>query len=130
VDVGVGCHDADLPGHALARIDLHHLELHGVHGLAHQEEVPLLHRPVRLCEVGLQVHLEQVAGDALDGVVKRQHVDALGVGHVLGLVHRHDVAEAHTQVLAHDLQRRRKTSTFGTDGGQQQRSPTLPKGDA
>ena len=47
--------------------------------------------------------VEEVPGDALDGVVQRQHVDALPVGHVPTGVHGHDVAQAHAQVLSHHL---------------------------
>ena len=50
----------------------------------------------------LQEDLEQVARDALDGVINGQHVDALAVLDVLARVHRHDIAEADAQVVAHD----------------------------
>ena len=42
-----------------------HLELHGPHAPADDEGVPLVDGSVRLQEVGLEVHLEPVAGQAL-----------------------------------------------------------------
>jgi hypothetical protein len=63
-----------LPG-GLRRLDS--LELHGVHRGPDQEEVALLHRAVGLQEVQLEVHVEEVPGHALDGVVQGEDVDAL-----------------------------------------------------
>jgi len=97
-DLGVGRHDA-----VLRRLRLHHLELHGAHAAAREEGVALAHGPVRLQEVGLQVDVEQVAGDALDGVLEGQHVDARAVLDVRALVDGNDVAQANAQVLADDL---------------------------
>ena len=42
-----------------------YLELHGPHAAADDEGVPLVDGSVRLQEVGLEVHLEPVAGQAL-----------------------------------------------------------------
>ena len=39
----------------------------------------LAHGPVCLQEVGLEEGVKEVAGDALDGVVQGEHVDALAV---------------------------------------------------
>lgn len=84
-----------------------------MHGLAHNEGVAQLDRAIGLEEVGLQVHLEDVARDALHGVVKRQHAnlalsyqkcrDLRSVGQVVHRLHCDEVAETHGQVLADDL---------------------------
>jgi hypothetical protein len=48
-----------------------------VHVAAHDEAVALAHRPQRVvAEVGLQVRVEEVAGDAVDGVLERGDLDA------------------------------------------------------
>lgn len=76
-------------------------------GGGHAPEVTaahLAHGAVRLLEVWLQEGVKQVARDALDCVLKRQHVDALAVLDVGALVHRHNVAQPHAQVLAHHLE--------------------------
>ena len=57
VDHGVGRHDA-----VGGRVGLDHLELDGPHAAPDDEVVPLVDGPVGLQEVGLQVHLEPVAG--------------------------------------------------------------------
>ena len=98
VDDGIGSHDA-----VGARIGLHDLELHRMHGGADQEEVPLLDGPVGLQEVGLEVNVEEVAADPLDGIVQGQDVDALPVRDVPACRDRHHVGEAHPQVLADHL---------------------------
>mmetsp|Transcript_4031 Transcript_4031/g.11812 ORF Transcript_4031/g.11812 Transcript_4031/m.11812 type:complete len:432 (-) Transcript_4031:97-1392(-) len=86
-------------------VRLHDLELDRVHGLPHEEEVSLRHGAVGLEEIRLEVHFEEVAGDALDRVVQRQDVDALAVRHVTGAgraLHRNQLTKPHPQVLAHD----------------------------
>ena len=98
VDDGIGSHDA-----VGARIGLHDLELHRMHGGADQEEVPLLDGPVGLQEVGLEVNVEEVAADSLDGIVQGQDVDALPVRDVPACRDRHHVGEADPEVLADHL---------------------------
>ena len=73
-DLRVRRHDA-----VLGRVRLHHLELHGAHAAARQERVALADGAVGLEEVGLEVGVEERAGDALDGVVDGEDVDALAV---------------------------------------------------
>ena len=62
----------------------------------------LADRTVGLEEVRLEEGLKQVAGDALDGVVDREDVDALAVLDIRARVDRDDVAEADTQVASDD----------------------------
>ena len=97
VDDGVGGDDA-----VRRRVCFDNLELDGVHGLADEEEVALLHGPVGLEEVGLEVHVKEIAGDTLDGVVEGEDVDALAVGDVATVGYGDDVGEADAQVLADD----------------------------
>merc|ERR1719440_2620001 len=87
----------------LVRIGLDDLELDGAHAAAAEEEVVLPHRPVRLHKVRLEEDVEQVARDALDGVINRQDVHALAVLDIGALVDGDDVAEAHLEVLADAL---------------------------
>lgn len=94
----VGCHNAVRRG-----VGFDHLELHRVHGAAHQKQVPLLHRSVGLQKVRLEVHIEEIAGDALDGVVQRQNMHALTVWHVAARSHRHHVRQTHAEILADRL---------------------------
>mmetsp|Transcript_37429 Transcript_37429/g.76302 ORF Transcript_37429/g.76302 Transcript_37429/m.76302 type:complete len:501 (-) Transcript_37429:109-1611(-) len=98
VDDRVGSHNT-----VGGRVRLHHLELHGMHGTSHKEKVTLLHRAVRLQEVRLQVHVEEVSRNTLDGVVQGEDVDPLPVRHVPAGGDCHDVREADAQVLAHHL---------------------------
>mmetsp|Transcript_30444 Transcript_30444/g.64131 ORF Transcript_30444/g.64131 Transcript_30444/m.64131 type:complete len:464 (+) Transcript_30444:1281-2672(+) len=98
VDDRVGRHDA-----VGRRVRLDHLELDGVHRRADQEQVALLDGAVGLQEVRLEVHVEEVARHALDGVVQGQDVDALPVGDVAAVGHGDDVGEADAQVLADDF---------------------------
>ena len=98
VDDGVGRHDAVGGG-----VGLDDLELDGVHGGPDEEEVALLDGPVGLEEVGLEVDVEEVAGDALDGVVEGEDVDALAVRDVAAGRDGHNVGETDAEVLANDL---------------------------
>mmetsp|Transcript_81050 Transcript_81050/g.238195 ORF Transcript_81050/g.238195 Transcript_81050/m.238195 type:complete len:200 (+) Transcript_81050:2350-2949(+) len=98
MDHGIGCDD-----HKLARIHTHNLELHGPESATHKKEVSLARRSVGLQEVGLQIGVKEVTGDALDGIVQGQNMHTLAVGHIAASMHRYDVAKAHAQVLAHDF---------------------------
>mmetsp|Transcript_62640 Transcript_62640/g.175079 ORF Transcript_62640/g.175079 Transcript_62640/m.175079 type:complete len:229 (+) Transcript_62640:1885-2571(+) len=98
MDDGVGRHD-----HELAGVHADNLELNRPEAAAHQEEIALAGRPVGLQEVRLQVRVEEVPGDALDGVVERQHVHALPVRDIAAGVDGDDVAQADAEVLAHHL---------------------------
>jgi hypothetical protein len=96
----------------------------------HRSTTHLAHGTIGLQEVGLQEHVEQVAGDALDGVVDGQHVDLLAILDIgtlrnkvcqasaamdshwymmqgarwkTHLVHRDDIAEANAKVLPDHL---------------------------
>ncbi|XP_037470136.1 uncharacterized protein LOC119343017 [Triticum dicoccoides] len=81
-------------------VDLHDLELDAPHAAAHEEEVALVDRAEGVHEVGLEVGVEEVARDALDGVVQREDVHALTELGVVAQVHGHDVGDAHAQVGA------------------------------
>ena len=72
---------------ARLRVGLDHLELDLAHATFAGEEVALVDGAVGLHEVRLQEHLEQVARDALDGVVDGEPVNTLAVLDVLARVH-------------------------------------------
>ena len=82
-DLGVGRHDR-----VGARVGLDDLELDGAHPAPDQEGVALADRAVGLEEVGLEEGVEEVARDALDGVVDGEDVDLLAVLDVGALVLR------------------------------------------
>lgn len=67
-------------------------------------------RPIGLEEVGLEIHIEQVARHALDRVVEGQDVDLLAVWYVLLGVDGDDIAQAHAEVLSHNLATQKKSS--------------------
>ena len=98
VDDGVGRDDAVGGG-----VGLNDLELDGMHGGPDEEQVALLHGTVGLEEVGLEVDVEEVAGDALDGIVDGEDVDALAVRDVAARRDGDDVGQADAEVLPHDL---------------------------
>ena len=54
-------------------------------------------------EVRLEVHVEDVAAQTLDGVVEGQDVDALAVLDIETLVHIDEIAKLDAQVVARDL---------------------------
>mmetsp|Transcript_33468 Transcript_33468/g.109659 ORF Transcript_33468/g.109659 Transcript_33468/m.109659 type:complete len:203 (+) Transcript_33468:2238-2846(+) len=87
----------------LARLDTHDLELHRPEAATHQKEVALASRTIGLQEVGLQVRVEEVAREALDGVIQGQDMHALAVRNVTARMDGNDVTEPATEVLAHDL---------------------------
>mmetsp|Transcript_36112 Transcript_36112/g.115959 ORF Transcript_36112/g.115959 Transcript_36112/m.115959 type:complete len:218 (-) Transcript_36112:132-785(-) len=87
----------------LSGVGLDHLEFDRPHAATDKKQVVLAHRAVSLQKVRLEEDIKQIAGDALDGVIYRQDVDALAVLDVRTLVDRDDVAEAHFKVLAHAL---------------------------
>lgn len=78
------------------------LELDGSHTTADEEEIALANGSVGFEEVGLEVDLEEVSGDALDSVVDREDMDALSVLDISAGVKRDDISKTDTQVLADD----------------------------
>mmetsp|Transcript_2893 Transcript_2893/g.6566 ORF Transcript_2893/g.6566 Transcript_2893/m.6566 type:complete len:307 (+) Transcript_2893:1305-2225(+) len=98
MDYGVWCHNNEF-----ARIHSNHLELHGTEATAHEEKVPLTGGAVGLQVVGLQVSVEEVACETLDGVVQREDVDALSVWHVSACMDGDDVAQADSKIFPHHL---------------------------
>ena len=76
-----------------------HLELHGPHTAADDEGVPLVDGSVRFKEVGLEVHLEPVAGQTLHAVVDGEYVDPLAVLDVRAGLDGHNIPEPHPQVV-------------------------------
>lgn len=86
----------------LCWVSLNDLELDGTHASADQEKIALADGSVGLQEVWLQVDLEQVAGDTLDGVVYGENMDALSVLDVGAGVKGDNVSKADTQVLANN----------------------------
>merc|ERR1712212_1215018 len=80
-------------------ISLNHLELDSPHASSDDEVVPLVDWPVRLKEVGLQVHLKPVPCQALNTVINGQDVDPLAVLHVRTALDCNDVAQPHPQVV-------------------------------
>mmetsp|Transcript_4701 Transcript_4701/g.7322 ORF Transcript_4701/g.7322 Transcript_4701/m.7322 type:complete len:212 (+) Transcript_4701:1611-2246(+) len=78
-------------------------ELHRMHGGSDQEQVALLDGTVRLQEVWLQVDIKEISGHSLNGVVKRQDVNALAIGDVSAGSDRDDIAQTDTQVLTNNL---------------------------
>ncbi len=79
-DVQLQCLHASTHGFSFCLFILRSRVVYAVQNLPH-----LAHWPVRLQEVGLQEGIEQVASDALYGIVNGQHVDALAVLHVRAL---------------------------------------------
>mmetsp|Transcript_775 Transcript_775/g.1375 ORF Transcript_775/g.1375 Transcript_775/m.1375 type:complete len:266 (+) Transcript_775:1944-2741(+) len=94
----VGCDNAVLSG-----VRLDNLEFHGAHATTDHKDVSLAHWAVCLQEVGFEINIEQVATDALDRMLERQHVNTLAVLDVGALVDRYNVSEANTQVGTHHL---------------------------
>jgi hypothetical protein len=78
------------------------LELDRSHTTTDEEEIALADGSVGLEEVRLEVDLEEVSGDALDGVVDGEDVDALSILDISAGVKRHDISKTDTQVLADD----------------------------
>ena len=74
-----------------------------MHGSTDKEEVALLHRAVCPKEVGLEVNIEEVAGNTLDGVVEGKDVDALAVRDVTARGYSNNIGEADAEVLSDDL---------------------------
>jgi hypothetical protein len=54
-------------------------------------------------EIGLEVDIEDVSAQALDGVVERKDVDALAVLDVEARVHIDEIAKLDAQVVTRDL---------------------------
>lgn len=54
-------------------------------------------------EVRLEVHVEDVAAEALDGVVERQNVHTLSVLDVQALMYVYEITELDTQVVTGDF---------------------------
>lgn len=50
-----------------------------------------------------EVSIEDVAGDTLNRVVKREYMNALPILHVRTLVHRNNIPKTHPQVCSNDL---------------------------
>lgn len=73
-DLRVRCHDR-----IRGRVGLHHFKLDRAHPSADQEGVSLADGPVGLQEVRLEERIEEIARDALDGVVDGEDVDLLAV---------------------------------------------------
>jgi len=80
----------------------YYLEVYGPEASSDNEGVTLVDGPVCLEEVGLQEHLEPVAGQALNGVVDGQDVDPLAVLDVRALGDGDDVAETNSEVVSDD----------------------------
>mmetsp|Transcript_37010 Transcript_37010/g.91458 ORF Transcript_37010/g.91458 Transcript_37010/m.91458 type:complete len:248 (-) Transcript_37010:99-842(-) len=96
--LGVRGHNA-----IFSRVRLHNLELNTTHASACKKGVTLTDGAISFEEIRLQVHVKEIAADALDCITERQHVDALAVFNIGALVDGNDVAEAHPQVLADDF---------------------------
>ena len=76
------------------------------HPPTHPARAHLAHWAVGLVEIRLEEGVKEVARDALDSVLERQHVHALAILDIGALVHGDDVAQPHAQVLAHHLRTR------------------------
>ena len=98
VDLSVGGDHSILLG-----VHLHHLELHGMHGLSDEKEVTFAQRTVSLQKVWLEVDVKEVARHSLDGVINRKNVHLLAVGNVLTSRHSDHVSKSDTQILSNDL---------------------------
>lgn len=85
------------------RLTLHNLELDTFEIAVHDEGVALLYGAEVVLELVLQLHLEEIAGDALNTVREGQHVDLRAVGQVVDLGDRDHVAKLHADVFAQDL---------------------------
>jgi hypothetical protein len=61
-----------------------------------------------LQEVWLQVHLEQVSGQALDGIVERQDVHPFTVLDVVTCMDVAEIAQSHSKVVSRDYRKKRQ----------------------
>lgn len=87
-DLRVGSHDAVVhftttAAAVLLEVHDHHFELHCAHASTSYKHVASLQGTEFLLEVWLHVHLEDVSGDALDGVGEGRDGHALGVLYVV-----------------------------------------------
>ena len=95
---GVLCHNT-----VLGRVGLDDFELNFTHTTSDLEGIALPHRSVSLKEIRLEVDLEEVTAEALDGVIERQDMDAFSV---LDVWERGDVAQVcklDAQVVTRDF---------------------------
>ena len=103
------------------RVRLNNLKLHCPHTTEYKESITLAYGPVSYAarsddayttrqetqhtfeEVRFEVHVEDVAAQALNRVIEGQDVNALAVLDVGALVNVDEVSELDTQVVASDL---------------------------
>jgi hypothetical protein len=95
VDDSVGSDNAVWRG-----VNLDHLEVDSAHAAANLEDVTLADGAVRLEEVGLEVHVEEVAREALDRVGEGKNVNALAILDVVGSRDVDEVAQLGSTVPA------------------------------
>ncbi len=98
IEHSVGSNDAELFGLRGDNFELDRLE-----AAADDEEVSLFDGAVGVFEVGDEVGLGDVAGDALNGVPERQDVYFGEVGDVACGFDLHNVAQTHSQVFSDGL---------------------------
>mmetsp|Transcript_17930 Transcript_17930/g.32454 ORF Transcript_17930/g.32454 Transcript_17930/m.32454 type:complete len:503 (-) Transcript_17930:149-1657(-) len=98
VDDGVGRDNT-----VWSRVGFHHLELDGMHRRPNQKEIALFDGTVSLQKVRLEVHVKEVPGHALDGVIQREDVDTFPVRDIPAIRHGDDVRESDAQILTYDL---------------------------
>ena len=99
VDDCLGRNDAVF---SLSGVDVHDLELDRVEA-SDDEGVALAKGTVGGQEVGLEIGLEEVALETLNGVIEGKNADGLGVRDLTGGVDGDDIAQLDTEVLANNL---------------------------
>mmetsp|Transcript_3985 Transcript_3985/g.6142 ORF Transcript_3985/g.6142 Transcript_3985/m.6142 type:complete len:299 (+) Transcript_3985:1820-2716(+) len=82
-------------------ICLYYFEFYSPHATTHKEKITLPDRTICFQEVGLQVDVEQVACEAFYRVVDRENMDTLAILDVLTLMHRNNVSQTHSQIVAY-----------------------------
>mmetsp|Transcript_14740 Transcript_14740/g.30439 ORF Transcript_14740/g.30439 Transcript_14740/m.30439 type:complete len:332 (-) Transcript_14740:364-1359(-) len=98
VDDGVWSNDAIGAG-----IRFHDFEFHRMHSGSDQKQVSLFDRTVGLQKVRLQVDLEEISRNSLDGIVQGQDVNALAVRNISTGGDGDDVAQPDSQVFSNHL---------------------------
>jgi hypothetical protein len=98
VDHGIGRDNA-----VWSWIRLDNLELNWVHGRSHKEEIALLYGAIGLEEIRFKIHIEKVAANTLNCIIKRKNVNPLAVRDVSAASDRNNIGEADTEILPDHL---------------------------
>jgi len=98
IDLGVRSNNTVLP-----RVGLGYLELHCAHATTDKKGIALPYGAVSFYEVVLKEAIKETASNAFHSVFKGKHMDALAVLDIRALMHRNDISQANTEILAYNL---------------------------